>query len=253
MQDSQKPDLDESLNVTQSHDRAMREAAAVAREKHVDEGGREPLSLWVFGASAFILIFAGLALGNAGSFFNYNETVKSDYVRKTFDSGDNSGPPPGEALKIYMAKGEKIYGKCIGCHAPDGKGGGAYPALAGSEWALGETERFAMVVLNGLSGPTSTGKTYGVMPAQGIGMSDVDLAAVMTYVRNAFGNSKGDVVTKEMAAEAIKISEARANPGSPVTADELKADHLKDLPGDKLDPTTMIDPVTLEPVEAAAE
>ena len=165
--------------------------------------------------------------------------------------GEGGGPPPAEALKIYMSKGEKIYGKCIGCHAPDGKGGGAYPALASSEWAIGDTQRLAMIILNGLSGPASDGKTWGVMPAQGIGMSATDLAAVMTYVRNSFGNSTGDVVTTAMAAEAIAISEARANAGAPTAKDELDADHAKNLPGDVLDPATMLDPITLEPVEAA--
>ncbi|MGB1129060.1 MAG: c-type cytochrome [Haloferula sp.] len=252
MQDStNKPDLDETLNVTESHDQTIRDAAAVRREKHVDEGGREPMSLWVFGACAFILLIAGLALGNAGTLFNYNETVRPGYVRAVLDDGEGGGPPPAEALKVYMAKGEKIYGKCIGCHAPDGKGGGAYPALAGSAWVNGDTETFAMIILNGLSGPASDGKSWGVMPAQGIGMSAVDLASVMTYVRNSFGNSVGDVVTAEMAAEAIAISEARANAGAPTTGEELAAAHAKMLPGEPLDPATMLDPISLEPVEAA--
>ena len=110
-----------------------------------------------------------------------------------------------------------------------------------------------MIVLNGLSGPSSTGKTWGVMPAQGVGMSPTDLAAVMTYVRNSFGNSTGDVITTEMATEAIKISEARANPGSPMTAEELSAAHMQALPGEPLDPASKVDPVSLAPAEAAAE
>lgn len=253
MQDSNKPDLDESLNVTTSHDQMLREAAAVVREKHVDEGGKEPMSLWIFGACAVVALVAGGALGKAGTFFNYDETVRPGYVRQMLDTDEGGALPPVPALKAYMTKGEKIYGKCIGCHAPDGKGGGAFPALAGSEWALGETDRFAMIVLNGLSGPTSTGKDWGqLMPAQGIGMSPTDLAAVMTYVRNSFGNSSGDVITTEMGAEAIKISEARANPGTPVTAEELSADHVLALPGEILDPASMVDPVTLAPAETAA-
>jgi mono/diheme cytochrome c family protein len=253
MQDSNKPDLDESVNVTTSHERSLREAAAVAREKHVDEGGREPMSLWIFGACAVVLLVGGLALGDAGSLFNYNETVRPGYVRKALGSDDGGALPPVTALKAYAGKGEKIYSKCVGCHASDGKGGGAYPSLAGSEWVIGDSERFAMIVLNGLSGPSSTGKTWGVMPAQGVGMSATDLAAVMTYVRNSFGNSTGDVITTEMAAEAMRISEGRANPGTPLTAEELDSEHSKDLPGEPLDPAAMVDPVSLEPAEAGAE
>lgn len=249
MQDSHKPDLDDSLNVTESHDRLMRDAAAVAREKRVNDGGREPVSNWIFAAGGVIAISAGLALGNAGGLFDYDDIVAPGYVRESLNDGSDSGPPPMDALKAYMAKGEKVYSKCVGCHGPDGKGSAAYPSLVGSAWALGETERFSMIVLNGLSGPTSYDKTYGVMPAQGVGMSPTDLATVMTYVRNSFGNETGDVITTEMAAKAIEISEGRSNAGAPVTGEELAAEHLKELPGDPLDPTTQVDPVSLAPVE----
>jgi hypothetical protein len=112
----------------------------------------------------------------------------------------------------------------------------------------GETERLAMVILNGLGGPTSTGKTYGVMPAQA--MKGEDLAPLMTYIRNSFGNKTGDVVTKQMGAAALEISNARPKVGTAVNSEELAADHAKNLPGDVLDPTTLLDPITLEPAEA---
>jgi hypothetical protein len=108
-----------------------------------------------------------------------------------------------------------------------------------------------MVILNGLQGPVSDGKTYGMMPPQGIGMVPEDLAGVMTYLRNNFGNSVGDVVTTEMAKAAIDISSARAKAGTMVTADELAADHTKALAGVTLDAATMVDPLTLAPVEGA--
>lgn len=253
MEDNHKPDLEESVNVTEAHGRVSREAAAATREQSVSDGGKEPMSLWVFASCAVVLLVAGLALGEAGTLFNYDETVRKGYVRIELDAGGASGPAPTPALKAYMAKGAKVYGKCIGCHAPDGKGGGAYPPLAGSEWVLGDTERFAMIVLNGLSGPSSTGKEWGIMPAQGIGMSPTDLAAVMTYARNSFGNSSGDVVTVEMAANAIEISEARDNPGSTMDADQLAAKHAQALSGEPLDPAQLLDPVSLAPVEEGEE
>ena len=255
MQESHKPDLEESLNVTESHDRMLREAAAVAREKHVDEGGREPVSLWIFGSCALVFIFAGLALGNIGSLgslFDYDQTVKPGYVRLDLGGEGDAGPPPAEALKVYAKKGAKIYSKCQGCHGADGKGGGAYPSLVGSEWVLGDTQRFAMIILNGLSGPSSTGKSYGVMPAQKAGMTAADLAAVMTYVRNSFGNESGDVVTVEMAEHALSLSGERPDPAAPVTAEELESKYLAPLEGEPLQPSTMIDPVSLQPVEDPA-
>jgi len=249
MQEPSKPDLDESVNVTSSHQRVLSDVAAVAREKRVDEGGMEPVSLWIFATCAFVCIFAGLALGSAGGFFDYEQTVKPGYVRKALDSGEDTGPKPTPAIDAYMAKGQKVYGKCIGCHGPDGKGGGAFPSLAGSDWVIGDTQLFAMIVLNGLSGPTSTGKTYGVMPAQGIGMSEADLAAVMTYVRNSFGNETGDVISKEMAASAFEIAGQRENPEAPMEKQALESKYMEPLPGDPVDPQQMVDPVSLAPVE----
>jgi mono/diheme cytochrome c family protein len=251
MIDPSKPDLEESVNVTEAHDRVLRGAAAASREHKLTENGAEPVSLWVTALCFIPVLAAGWTLGNAGTLFSYKDTVKSGYVRVIPADDEASGPPPGPALDVYMKKGAKIYSKCSGCHGPDGKGdGNAYPSLAGSEWVQGETERFAMVVLNGLTGPTSTGKTFGVMPSQGAGMSGEDLAALMTYVRNTFGNKVGDVVTKQMGTAALEISNARAKAGAPATADELNADHKKNLPGDPLDPSVPIDPVTLEPVAA---
>lgn len=251
MIDPSKPDLEESVNVTEAHDRVVRGAAAAARENKLKENGAEPVSLTVMLLCAIPLLSAGWALGNAGTLFSYKDTIKDGYVRMIPADGEDIGVPPKEALAAYMAKGAKLYSKCSGCHGPDGKGdGNAYPSLAGSTWVTGETERLAMVILNGLGGPTSTGKTYGVMPAQGSGMKGEDLAAIMTYVRNSFGNKTGDVVTKQMGAAGLEISEDRPKVGTAVNSDELAADHMKNLAGDSLDPKTMLDPITLEPAEA---
>jgi mono/diheme cytochrome c family protein len=251
MIDPSKPDLEESVNVTEAHDRVVRGAAAAARENKIKENGAEPVSLTVMVLCAIPLLSAGWALGNAGTLFSYKDTLKDGYVRVIPADDEAAGPPPKPALDAYMAKGAKLYSKCNGCHGSDGKGdGNAYPSLAGSAWVTGETDRFAMIILNGLGGPTSTGKTYGVMPAQGAGLKGEDLAALMTYVRNSFGNKTGDVVTKQMGAAALEISAARTKVGTAVTSEELAADHAKNLPGDVLDPKTMLDPITLEPAEA---
>lgn len=251
MIDPSKPDLEESVNVTATHDRVVRGAAAASRENKISENGAEPVSLWVMALCFIPVLAAGWTLGNAGTLFSYGNTVKEGYVRVIPADDDAGGAPPKSALEAYMAKGAKIYSKCSGCHGPDGKGDGAnYPSLADSSWAHGETERFAMIVLNGLTGPTDNGKTYGVMPAQGAGMSAEDLACLMTYVRNNFGSKTGDVITKQMGTAALEISSKRAKAGSAVTGEELEAEHKKNLPGDPLDPSSMVDPITLEPAEA---
>jgi mono/diheme cytochrome c family protein len=251
----QKPDLEDSINVTEAHGRVEFEAAAAAREKRIVDNGIEPITVWVLAACGAVLVIAGGILGKDGKFFNYASTFKDGYVRQAPEGKANTGPEPKEALAAYMARGAKIYtAKCNGCHGAGAQGDGTnYPPLVGSKWALGETERFAMIILNGLKGPVSSGKSFpgAGMPAQGGGLTPEDLAGVMTYVRNNFGNSKGDVVTVQMAAAAIEISNARAMAGQQVTAEELTADHVKALPGDPIDAKAKVNPLTLLPVKAA--
>lgn len=251
-QSNPKPDLDETINVTKAHGRVVSESAAIAREKRLAEDGQEPISLWVIAACGIVLLVAGSVLGNSGTWFDYKDYVREGYIRDKAPGGEDTGPLPKPALAAFSSRGAKVYSKCNGCHGADGKGDGAnYPSLAGSDWVVGDTQTLAMVILNGLQGPTSTGKVYGagIMPAQATGMTADDLAGIMTYVRNSFGNSTGDVITTEMAQNALDISASRDNPGSPITAEEIAAKHNTMLPGENLDPSTQVNPSTLEPVE----
>jgi cytochrome c oxidase subunit 2 len=90
-----------------------------------------------------------------------------------------------------LAEGEKVYGKvCAACHQANGEGmPGVFPAIKGSAIATGQLEDHLNIVMNGKPGTA--------MQAFGSQLSDVDLAAVITYQRNAFGNDTGDVVTPQ--------------------------------------------------------
>ena len=87
-----------------------------------------------------------------------------------------------------MEKGGKVYGTfCAACHQANGQGvPPAFPALAGGAIATGPVDGHMDRVMNG--------KADTAMAAFGPQLSDVDLAAVITYERNSFGNSTGDVV-----------------------------------------------------------
>lgn len=88
-----------------------------------------------------------------------------------------------------MERGEQVYGSaCASCHQQDGSGvPGAFPALANSPIAIGSAEGHLDVVVNGVRGTS--------MAAYGNQLSDADMAAVITYERNAWGNNLGDMVT----------------------------------------------------------
>ncbi len=125
----------------------------------------------------------------------------------------------GSALEAFV-NGKSIYeGKavCMGCHGQDGAGLlNLGPPLAQSEWVTGDPKRLIQILLHGLQGPIEVaGKTYNpqaVMPglAANPTISDKDLAHVITYIRNAWGN-KASVVPQTMVEEQRKLTASRGN------------------------------------------
>jgi nitrite reductase (NO-forming)/hydroxylamine reductase len=101
---------------------------------------------------------------------------------------------------------------CAACHQADGKGlTGAFPPLAGSDWIKGKTPtEIASSVLTGIQGEmVVNGETYNnIMPAQSH-ISDADIAGIITYVLNSWGNPGGNVSADEVKAEraALAVSE----------------------------------------------
>ncbi len=93
-----------------------------------------------------------------------------------------------------MALGKNVYAaQCATCHQADGLGlAPAFPALAGSDMANGPLNNYIEVVLHGREGTA--------MQAWGNMLSDSDIAATLTYTRNAFGNETGDVVQPQTIA-----------------------------------------------------
>ncbi len=87
-----------------------------------------------------------------------------------------------------MAKGETVYNtNCAACHQANGQGiPGVFPPIAGGPISIGALADHIDIVING--------KTGTAMQAFGAQLSDVDLAAVITFERNGFGNDTGDVV-----------------------------------------------------------
>lgn len=137
--------------------------------------------------------------------------------------------PQDESAKL-AAQGARVYNQfCVACHQNDGNGSASQnaPPLAGSEWVLEkDPSRIIRIVLNGLGGPiTVKGKEYGQaqMTPWRDALKDEDVAAVLTYVRNAWGN-KAPVVD---AAQVKLIRDLTADHGGAWTAEELNKVPLK--------------------------
>ncbi|MEH6473878.1 MAG: cytochrome c oxidase subunit II [Halopseudomonas sp.] len=95
------------------------------------------------------------------------------------------------SLEALIAKGEEVYKvQCAACHQASGEGiPGAFPPLKASPLILSDRDGHIQIVLNGKSGTA--------MQAFGKQLNAVDLAAVITYERNAWGNDSGDSVTPQ--------------------------------------------------------
>jgi cytochrome c oxidase subunit 2 len=91
-------------------------------------------------------------------------------------------------LDELKSRGEKVYvANCVACHQATGKGvPGTFPALDGSKVVLGPKETQISTVLNGRSGTA--------MAAFGKQLGDVEIAAAITFTRNAWGNHTGEAV-----------------------------------------------------------
>ncbi len=128
---------------------------------------------------------------NAGAVGQSENTNTS----KTTAAAPAAAAPAKWDMQTAMAKGKQVYAQnCAACHMPDGTGNpdmGA-PAFHTSAIANGPVAAHIQRVLKG----------KGAMPAWGNILNDMDIAAVITFERNSFGNHKGDVVKPSDVAAA---------------------------------------------------
>lgn len=203
--------------------------AAVKREKPDAQPGHEPAPLWVFVASMVAMVLGGSYAGafvGSGNFEQNNPFETKPVDVRGIDLGSAVQLDPFQAA---MKKGGQVFANCQGCHQITGLGQpGVFPPLAGSEWAMGGTERITRIVLGGLAGPvTVKGAAFNnIMPSQAQ-LSDAELAAVLTYVRNSWGNT-GTMVTKEMVTKVRAEAASHAGPWSSTDLEPMKD---KNCPG----------------------
>ncbi|MEM7164383.1 MAG: PVC-type heme-binding CxxCH protein [Planctomycetota bacterium] len=137
----------------------------------------------------------------------------------------------GRADLDSYARGAQIYVReshCVTCHQLDGSGTeNGYPPIVENDWVLGDEERLIKLTLRGLTGELQLdGVTYNAaasnlppMTAFRDLLDDEEVAAVLTYVRNSFGN----VAAPVSAAQVKRVRESIENWGTPYTVEELLA------------------------------
>ena len=106
-------------------------------------------------------------------------------------------------LQASIARGKTLYGTyCLPCHQADGSGvPNMNPPLIKTKWVLGDKKALAKIVLKGLQGgeiDINGDKFHNPMPPQESTLTDQEIADVLTYVRNSFGNKASAVTVAEV-------------------------------------------------------
>lgn len=106
-------------------------------------------------------------------------------------------------LKESMDKGKITYNElCITCHLADGKGvANAFPPLANSDYLKNNQDKSIIGVKKGMSGEiTVNGVAYNNVMAP-LGLTDEEVANVMNYINNSWGNNYGEYISVEQVSK----------------------------------------------------
>jgi nitrite reductase (NO-forming) len=112
-------------------------------------------------------------------------------------------PHPAVALDEQTEAGFRVYVRtCVTCHQPSGRGiPGSFPPLGGSDFLMADEDRAIRIVLGGLEGPvTVNGKPFAALMPSHACLSDDEIADVLTFVRNSWGNQAKPTTRAAVAA-----------------------------------------------------
>jgi mono/diheme cytochrome c family protein len=198
---SAKPDNRFNFEPSAASDDSIREVHARLQSQKPDKAhGYSALPLVLLGLMCTIVFF--------GSIYMVHYSIRFDPL--VVNSHANRAKP-GDQGPVQLTRaqlGKSVYQtNCIACHQANGLGvPGAFPPLAGSEWVTGSEERLVRIVLHGLQGPiTVKGNEYNnVMAPLGAVLKDEQIANVLSYIRQEWGNTAPDV-------EAASVARIRAD------------------------------------------
>ena len=193
----------------------------VMREQAEPRDGFEPVPFWVAVVCSALLAWGGYYIGSYTADFREDVYDRAD-LRDVAPPAVAAPDPNPRTVDDLKRVGEQKYQTiCAACHGPEGKGQPAQniPPLDGSEWVAGDeasAARLSRILLYGLTGPIPVkGRTYSgaIMPQQGNVLKDYEIAGVITYVRNSWGN-KADPDPAKPAVTADEVKAARAKEGN---------------------------------------
>jgi len=164
--------------------------------------GSATVPVWLF-VLLFLILYGGMVyFDRNGGWFN--EQVYAPYhsvAELTLYQPPTGGPD--------LTRGKAVYENICGlCHNNDGAGKpNQAPPIVGSEWVLGSPNRMIRIPLVGLSGPLKVKDQQWdlAMPNMGAALSDDDLAAVLTYIRQSWGNKASAITPEQVKAVKAQV------------------------------------------------
>ncbi|MCL7743753.1 cytochrome c [Guyparkeria hydrothermalis] len=152
-----------------------------------------------------------IALAAWGAFTLFNVDSDAPAVANTPTSEQTASREAGSGA---ASPGQAVFNaNCATCHQEDGIGlSGAVPPLAGSSFVTGQADVTASIVLMGVSGQLVVkGETYnGRMPTFRKTLSDTEIAAVVTYIRQAWGNDAEPITASKVAKVRKRLADDTA-------------------------------------------
>lgn len=193
--------------------------SAVYREKTEPREGHQPVPLWLILIAFALLMWGGWYLGTYSAGFSLENYEAPTNQLAQVGRGPVEQEKDGQKVDPMLV-GRRVYNSCMGCHQADGEGiPSKFPPLVQSRWVLGDQAVLVRILLHGLDGPIEVrGMNYrGQMPAWER-LSDQEIAGVLTYIRNTWGN-EASAVEPEFVAEVREETAGRTDAWS---ASELK-------------------------------
>jgi len=191
-------EVNDRINVPEMHEPILRE-----HEEPAD--GFEPVPTWMMLMFGLILFWSGFYLArHTGDWSGENfDTMQPDSAPAKI------GVVTPDTTEKLIVMGKEIYlANCVRCHQEDGKGSIGKPPLLASEWVVGPESsptKLSRIVLFGLKGPIKVGgvEFNGECPSFGGQLQNAPIAAVLTYIRQEWGN-KADPIRPDVVSEARK-------------------------------------------------
>lgn len=182
------------------HDSVLTMHLAAIREMSEPRDGISPTPVSYIFFCFVLVMWGGWYIG----------TYAGDWTAVGMAERTAGGPPVQAAPRDQMEAGKEVFNLCTQCHQETGLGvPGSYPPLAGSEYVLGDERRLVAILIGGLNGEfVVKGKTYSSQMPSWKAQEDEDIAAVLSYVRNSFGNKAGKI-SKEFVAAVRKEAESK--------------------------------------------